>query len=150
MKFKKYITAPAPTLLALFRDDWDTDDTNTNLRYCGISGRSHVWQSCVNPSLTYRWTPLTGWVRAIVDHCVMGDPTGKTMGQVLNPRVPMATLRQRRKEHGIPYEVFGKSLMPNTLLPDVMRAIFKWAARLHAWPTLVLKLQHGTILFEYY
>jgi hypothetical protein len=105
MKFKKYITAPAPTLLALFRDNWDTKDTNTNLQYCGISGRSHVWQSRVNPSLTYRWTPLTGWVRAIVDHCVMGDPTGKPMGQVLNPRVPKATLAQRRKEHGVPFEV---------------------------------------------
>ena len=105
MKLKEYSTAPAPTLLAIFRDNRNTKDTNTNLQYCGISGRSHVWQSRVNPSLTYRWTPLTGWVRAIVDHCVMGDPTGKTMGQVLNPRVPKATLRQRRKEQGVPYEV---------------------------------------------
>ena len=88
IKLRKYKNAPRPSITAIFTQVGEGDE---RLHYRGVSGRSHLWQSAVEPSLTYRFTPGTGWIRAIVDHCVMGRPTpGETFGQVLNPQVPKA------------------------------------------------------------
>ena len=85
---RKYKNAPRPSITAIFTQVGEGDE---RLLYRGVSGRSHLWQSAVEPSLTYRFTPGTGWIRAIVDHCVMGIPTpGETFGQLLNPQVPKA------------------------------------------------------------